>query len=106
MWSLLISAALYPFPAPTVGPVTDETRFAWGVVSSVDAKKATFVLNTTTGPLTITVDAKDTKLVGIDGKPTTLASSVRQGTSARVYYFIGKGASATEVDVLGNAPAK
>lgn len=87
-----------PFPAPVLGPVTQDTRYATGVVTAVDPDRKTFELNTPAGRLVLTI-IETSRVVGHGGQPV-LFSEIAVGGSVRVYYRTGKAAEVVETDLL------
>ena len=96
--NLLLIATLgaAPFPAPSASPMEEDLKFSTGQVVSVDVTASKAVIKTPAGP--VTFDLSQAKLIGADKKPITL-TALPAGQQVSIYFHIGHGAVAVEVDL-------
>lgn len=94
--SLLLSGALpAPFPPPAATSLDEGLKFSTGTIVSVDVTARTAVLKTAAGPATF--DLKQVTVIGPDKQPRTL-SDLAVGQHVSIYFHIGNGAVAQEID--------
>lgn len=92
---LLAAAPGAPFPPPSTTPVDDGLKFSLGTIVSVDVTARTAVLKTAAGPATF--DLKQVRVIGPDKQPRTV-NDLAVGQHVSVYFHIGNGAVAQEID--------
>lgn len=96
---LMAEAVALPFPAPYVGPIGSDTKFAAGQVAAIDPAGKFLTVNTVLGPLKVIVEPSS-RIVAVNGKIAALTAAVKPGYYARLYYSVRDGARLEELDVL------
>jgi hypothetical protein len=99
---LMAEGVALPFPAPYVGPLGSDTKFAAGQVAAIDPAGKFITVNTVLGPLRVVVEPSS-RIVSVNGKLSTLAAALKPGYYARVYFAVREGARLEELDVLPGA---
>jgi len=87
-----------PFPSPHTVPVTPDLRSDLGTVQAVDAAHGILRCTTTAGLVTYRA-GPTVRVSDRDGKPVGGLERVAVGNAVRVFYVVGQGAIAGEVDL-------
>lgn len=96
---LALGAALsaMPFPAPRLAPFSQAMKCDRATVTQVLPATSELVGATAAGPVTYKIGSA--QLVSADGRPMGAPTSLKPGQKVRIYYAVGDGAIASEVDL-------
>jgi hypothetical protein len=94
-----------PFPAPKLTGITPDTKCDWGPINEI--RSGMVVMKTEAGPFEL-MTGPGVKVAAVDGKPLGSVAQLQPGQNVRAYYLVDvkRGASAVEIDVIPDAPAK
>jgi hypothetical protein len=97
--TLVLGASLsaMPFPAPRLAPPSQALKCDRATVVQVMAGTSELVGITAAGPVTYKIGSA--QLVSPNGRPMGTPTGLKPGQKIRVYYTVGDGAIASEVDL-------
>ncbi len=95
--ALAASPVVAPFPAPKVAQISDDLKYASGVIAAVAPGGVSVVVNTPAGPVTFITDK--VQVIGKEGGALGGSASLQVGQMIRIYFFVADGARAREIDL-------